>query len=265
MIDISETAMPSATRAAMIESCKYQPYRFPGGIWTGAGLSFIKGTPLRYVAETDEHPDKDAFIREAAHQAKMYETFIEFANKHVGVKGRSFLDVACNSGYFCYRMSQLGASTSVGFDVGDFDGTFQTMNGAIGSDARYIRGHYDMKSHQLIGLGDDKFDIVFNTAFMCHSSDPTFLLEALGNRAKKAILIFSKFFESDDYLVKYATTTSRYFGGKFPTCFDATTEMSDSLLKFGLKELGFSTVLEVPRDPSWLPRSPAWRAFLGVR
>lgn len=264
MIDLSDADLSPETNAALIDSCRYQPYKFPGGIYTGAGLSFIKSTPLRYVAETDDHPDRGIFIREAKYQAAMYETFIDFAARHVGIEGRTFLDVASNSGYFCYRMSQLGASEAVGLDVGDFSDTYAKMNAALGTKAQYARGRYDMKTHQLNGV-DGEFDIVFNTAFMCHSSDPTFLLEALASRAKKAFLIFSKFFESDEYLVRYATTTSRYFGGKFPICFDATTEMSDSLLKFGLRELGFSTILEVPREPTWLPHHPAWRAFLAIR
>lgn len=119
-------------------------------------------------------------------------------------------------------------------------------------------------AHKIEGI-DDTFDIVFNTAFMCHSSDPTFLLDALAKRARKALLIFSKFTRDDEYVVRFSKITGRYFKQSYPICFDATTEISDSLLMFAFEEMGFAHVIEIEQKPTWLPRSPGWRAFLAVR
>lgn len=264
MIDLSSSAISQADLDYLQKNCMYQPYKLPGPIYTGAGISFCKKTTLRIVTEETDHPDRDRFVLESGNQAAMYDQFIDFADEIVGIKGHSFFDMACNSGFFCYRTSERGATRSVGMDVGDHAHTFEIVNRLLGTNAEFYRGTYDMRRHEIQGV-DGEFDIVFNTAFMCHSSDPTFLVEALAKRAKKALLIFSKFMRDDEYLVRYSTTTSHYFGQSYPICFDATTEMSDSLLMFAFKELGFSTVHEVPQKPTWLPRSPSWRAFLAVR
>ena len=265
MIDLTDARIDPRQVDHLVQSCAYQPYRMPGSTVTGAGLAFVKATDLRHASESTDHPDRDLFLKESANQAAMYEQFLAYAGSFISSENASFLDVACNSGYFCYRMSQRGASRSVGVDVGDFAQTFDIINGALGTAATFLPGHYDMRKHELVGVGDEQFDVVFNTAFMCHSSDPTFLLEALAKRARKALLVFSKFSRDDNYVVRYSKTTSRYFMQPYPLCFDAATEISDSLLLFALDQLGFSRVYEVPRKPTWLPRSPEWRAFLALR
>lgn len=259
MLDVS-----SAPEGEYLQkTCVYQPFKV-GSVYTGAALSLCKVTELRSVSENSDHPDRDRFIAESANQAAMYDQLIDFIDAHVGIEGKSFLDVAANAGYFCYRASERGASRSLGIDVGDFDRTYELINSALGTNAEFVRGSYDMRAHELSGT-DERFDIVSNIAFLCHSSDPTFLLEALAKRAKKAFLIFSKFPRSDDYVIRFAKTTGRYFKQPYPLCFDATTEVSDSLLQFALKDMGFSEILEVPRQSTWIPRSPEWRAFLAIR
>jgi len=245
-------------------SCAYQPFKLPGPVYTGAALGLRDGSTIRTMAEDSDHPDRSAFIAEVGNQAAMYDRFLEVLDRDVGIAGKSFLDIACNAGYFCYRASQMGASRSVGFDLGDYARTFSTVNRALGTDATFVKGSYSQRRHELMGpIG--QFDIVTNIAFLCHMSDPTFVIEALAARARKALLIFSSFIRSDDYLVRFSRTTRRYSERGFPLCFNGETEVSDGLLNFALTDLGFSRIIEIPKEPTWLPRPENWRAFLAIR
>jgi SAM-dependent methyltransferase len=265
LIDLSSGDFTGAEIEFLKGKLGYQPFILPGPIYTGAGLSQIKNSPLRWLQADDPNPEREEFLREWNNQAQMYEDLISFTVDRLGgVKGMTYLDLASNAGYFCYRMSQLGAIGPVGIDIGDYHQTYEVVNRALGTDSRFAGGHYDARTHQVVGVDGD-FDIVSNIAFMCHSSDPTFLLAALANRAKKALLIFSKFSRDDEYRINYPQTTHRYGKREFPLCFDAQTDISDSLLKFGLTRLGFATIEEIPRRPTWLPRAPTWRAFLAIR
>lgn len=264
MIDLTHINASEGEIEFLKSSFVYQPYKLPGPIYTGSGLSMCKSTPLRHIREDSNDPDRDRFINEARNQGAMYEQFIDAVDQRLGIKGMSFFDMACNSGYFCYRMSQRGAVRSVGLDVGDYAETFDLVNEALGTTAEFAPGSYDMRRHEIVGV-NGTFDIIFNTAFMCHSSDPTFLLDTLAQMAKKALLIFSKFTRDDEYVVRFSKITSRYFKQPYPICFDATTEISDSLLLFAFEQMGFPTVIEIEQQPTWLPRSPGWRAFLAVR
>jgi SAM-dependent methyltransferase len=264
MIDLSAAAMSAADVEYLQRTCAYQPFKLPGPIYTGAALGMADGSTVRVMAEESDHPERDRFLAETGNQAAMYEQLLDFVDSEVGITGSSFVDIACNAGHFCYRASQRGASRSVGFDLGDYARTFDLVNGALGSDAKFVKGTYSQRRHELLGpVG--QFDIVFNISFLCHMSDPTFVIETLAERAKKALLIFSKFPRDDDYLVRFSKNTRTYSKNAFPLCFNGATEVSDTLLEFALKDLGFSRVLEVPKQPTWLPRAPEWRAFLAIR
>jgi SAM-dependent methyltransferase len=264
MIDLSAAAMSAADVDYLQQTCAYQPFKLPGPVYTGAALGMADGSTVRVMAEDSDDPERDRFLAETRNQAAMYEQLLDLVDAEVGIAGNSFLDIACNAGYFCYRASQRGASRSVGFDLGDYVRTFDLVNGALGSDATFVKGTYSQRRHELLGpIG--QFDIVTNIAFLCHMSDPTFVIETVAERAKKAMLIFSKFPRDDDYLIRFSKSTHVYSKKRFPLCFNGATEVSDTLLEFALKDLGFTRVLEVPKQPTWLPRAPEWRAFLAIR
>jgi 2-polyprenyl-3-methyl-5-hydroxy-6-metoxy-1,4-benzoquinol methylase len=263
-LDLSAALLSEADADHLQKTCLYQPFKLPGPIYTGAALGLLDGTNIRLMPENADHPLRDRFIAEVGNQAAMYDQLLDFVDAEIGIAGKSFLDIGANAGYFCYRASQLGASESVGFDIGDFDRTYSLVNDALSVDAKFVKGTYSQRRHELVGpVGE--FDIVFNIAFLCHMSDPTFVIETLAERAKKALLIFSKFPREDDYLIRFSKTTHLYSQKRFPMCFNGATEVSDSLLEFAFKDLGFSRVLEVPKQSTWLPRSDDWRAFLAVR
>ncbi len=212
-------------------------------------------------------PEAKQFIGANERLAMMYEDFItEIVKSTDDIASMKYLDFACNAGYFPYRLAQLGCLQSCGIDAGDFHPAFKFVADVTGINAEFTQDSYDFSQHKLqqTVVAEKSFDFVSNVAFMCHSSDPQFLLSYLASLTNKGLLIFSMFPSSPAYQISYSTLTSQYFGGRFPVCFDATTAMSDSLLRFGLKELGFSTVTEIPRRPYWL-FDDNWRCFLALR
>lgn len=261
MIRITESdAAPDALRRAFM----YQPFELPDGTITGAGLQMVKATPHRALRPGEVDDDVfEEFRAGAVEQEAMYEEFLAALAGEVPVVGASYLDVACNAGYFCYRMLQMGAASATGIDFHDQGVAFRAANRSLGLDARFVTAAYDMQAHRVPGL-TERFDVVSCIAFMCHSSDPTYLLAYLASLARKAVMVYSKFPASKDLTIRYAQPTSRYFGGTFPTCFDSATEMSEPLLRTGLEQLGFR-VVEVERRATWKPASPQWRCFIGVR
>jgi len=254
-------------RETLIKLFKYQPFRLPDRTITGAGMGMLRDSKLRALKPGEDDENWPSFLEASENQTKMYEDIINGIEQYGGgFAGRKYADIACNAGYYCYRALELGARAAVGVDANDFSTAFDVVNADRGFDAEFIRAPYDMKAHSLIGLPSDfKADIVSNIAFMCHASDPTFLLAALAEITRKTLVLFTKVTFSDDYSVKFSQATKRYFGGTFPICFDAATEISEGLLRFGLAELGFSKVTELEHQSHWVPSTPEWRAFVAVR
>ena len=244
----------------------YQPFCFSDSVRTGAGLGHLKSVATRVLrGPGDDSEQWREFTAANDRLAGMYEDFISAIVTSAGgsVEGMTYADVACNAGWFCYRMAQLGARAT-GLDAGNFADAFKYSNAALNTDARFVQKPYNFKLHQIEGF-TEKFDIVTNIAFMCHSSDPTYLIEYLASIANKHLLIYSLFHQSDEYSIKFSKNTSRYFAQKYPICFDAATSVSTSLVRFALKECGFQRVEEVPSSPSWIFSPSQWRAFYASR
>tara|TARA_R110000787_G_scaffold57740_1_gene131762 strand:- start:1807 stop:2616 length:810 start_codon:yes stop_codon:yes gene_type:complete len=254
-------------RDSLIKLFAYQPFMLPDGTVTGAGLSMREKSNVRALKESDNHASWTKFIRAVRGQAQMYEDMLGAASIALGsFDGLSYCEFACNAGYSVHRAHQMGAAEVTGYDYGDFGSAFELVNANTGANAEFIRGAYDMHAHEFGSIAPGRqFDIVSNIAFMCHCSDPTFLLEALAKRAKRALIIQTRVLPTQDYCVEFSKTTKRYFGLDFPLCFDGATAISEGLLRFGLKDLGFSKVTEIPRSEYWVPIGTAWRAFLAVR
>jgi len=255
------------SKEELVDLFGYQPFRLPDGTITGAGLHMLTGTATRAL-----HPDQSSrewrrFRAASENQVQMYEDILSGIERYGGsLKGRSYADICCNAGYFCFRAMELGASSAVGVDRTDFGPAFAVVNHDRGIDARFVRAPYDMMAHRFDGLADDfQADVVTNIAFMCHDSDPTHLLAALASLAREVLVVYSRVIRSDKYIIEYSPHTNRWFDTSFPACFDFETKISDGLLKFGLKELGFSKVTEIPRKRYWVPSHREWRGFVAVR
>jgi len=252
------SAPPGISLDRMRHVFAYQPFCLPDGTLTGAG----GGQAIR-VKERWMHPDGSdpkrfaAFKHANERMARNYEDIIAGVKAAVGAfDGLSFADVAANAGYFCYRMLQEGCASATGIEPGDHAEAYIVANHALGLNARLLKLNYDMMAHRIDGL-DETFDIVSCQSFMCHSSDPTFQLAYLSSITRKALVIYTMVPASKDMFVRYGNTEPKYFGGKFPICFDAGTEISEPLLRLGFDKLGFSRIVEIPRRDYWVLPAPS--------
>ena len=195
----------------------------------------------------------------------MYEDFITALKDIVAdFSGLTHHDFGCNCGYLCYRLLQEGVKASSGNDRDNYSETFSILNKTLGLNATYIKTKYDSTKHQT-DIPIEPCDIVTCISFMLHISDPTYLLKYLASISKKYIMLVSLFPHNDNYEISYGTDTSKFANTEFPCCFDTATTVSDSLLYFGLKELGFNTTIEVKKQPHWILRRKDWRCFIAIR
>jgi hypothetical protein len=268
MIDLRQCAdkLAGLSTDYLLTYTRYQPYILPDGTLTGAGYSQLTGDMTYSVNPEEQLMEKGiAFVQATRDYSRMYEDFIGGLKATIGsLSGLTHHDFACNSGYLCYRLLQEGAFASSGSDVYDFVPIFSAMNNALNVNATYVQASYDFMSHRP-NVDLTPRDIVTCTAFMLHSSDPTFLLHYLASITRRYLMLVSLYPRNDDYVVSYSKATSVFLGGKFPMCFDGSTLMSDALLRYGLESLGFRTVVEITRRPYWILRHDDWRCFIAVR
>jgi hypothetical protein len=119
----------------------------------------------------------------------------------------------------------------------------------------------------------EQFDVVTNSAFLCHVGEPLHFLGALANIARHALLIYNGFLETDEYLIRFNAPRS-FIQGQFPACFNDGTALSVGLFKESMRQLGFPKVTALPNAPGGLPRDwhlakmskfGRWIAFLCER
>src|SRR5690349_19304911 len=126
---ISPAQLDRAKRLAVRGLLHYQPFQFDDDFSVGAGLSTQNGwrtnppPPLidfpdvsryandhfreRFVAEPQ---DREEFHAANGRMRAVYDGFIDdLVAAMGGVKGKTVLDVGCNSGYFALSLAQRGA------------------------------------------------------------------------------------------------------------------------------------------------------------
>lgn len=267
----------------------YQPFVFSDACCSGAGYSWMTGEPIlamdrntgtayRWIGPgkplTIEafDPTSESYSRFSelsARLAAMYESWIESVCESLGdVRGLSVLDTAANAGYFLFRFLERGASTATGYDRLDLSHVYTLLNGLTGCRVDFRCVPYDMSNHTIRGA--EKADIVISTAIMCHLSDPLYYLNFLGSLTRRALLLFSSFDDHDGrFRITFEGARQYYPESPFPICFDKLTCISRSLLDFGLKEMGFKQIVELPRQDSWIPDSwfqgGKFKAFVAMR
>ena len=253
--------------SALAKLFAYQPFVLPDGTVTGVGLAHHNGSSVRSVNPiSSPAAEYDIFVEANNRTVHLYDDIIALAKQEVGpLQGLSYLDVACNAGYFCYRMALEGTSNVTGVDAADFSEAFDYANSSLGTSCQFVQSPYDMQTHRIDGI-TEQFDIVTNISFLCHVSDPTFFIHHLSSLTRRVLVIYSKISRSDEYIVTYSKSTSRYFKQPYPICFDAATVVSDSLLTFALQSCGFRTVREMPIERDRCVLAPdLWRCFIAIR
>lgn len=104
-----------------------------------------------------------------------------------GLAGKSFLDIGCNSGGYCFLANQLGSTNTFGFDVRD-----HWIN-----QAKFIRDHiYETnKDHvkfdvmHMHDLDKTKYDLVLFKGVLYHLPNPFSALEQVAAVTKEYLII----------------------------------------------------------------------------
>lgn len=267
----------------------YQPFVIDDDRHTGAGYSWLHAQDARLASYDDFRfdrrtvPDEIYRVSFAANRAlaATYDNFIDVITQRV--PGGTFLDVSCNSGYFPVLASAKGCSRSVGLDP--FFGpnrqkSFRLLNALMGARAEFVQGGYAFNRHVLFETPDglnatpieETFDIVSNSAFMCHTGEPLHFLTTLARHARRALFVYSGFTDDDDYVIRY--NPPRNVAEILPNCFNDGTALSTKLFLESMRQLGFRSVEQIHPPPSGvqdrtplagLPRYGIFKAFLCLR
>jgi hypothetical protein len=209
-------------------------------------------TPLKQVNNYITEKNWELFAECNKRLRYMYDFWIDYTlNVLDNPSHYSVVDSASNAGYFLYKFKEKGAGKCIGYDLLDFSVVFSILNRLTGYDVKFFNKSYDMASHTI--PGSSPADIVISSAIMCHLSDPLNYLAFLGSITKKALLLFTSVDDNDTFQIIYDGAKTIYPDAPFPYCFDANTRISKGILTFGLKELGFSEIIELPYQEGWIP------------
>ena len=268
-MDLREVLKTDPQRVEATLLLDYQPFIIADDVQTGAAHGWVYGDDprtkpqliFRRSEETEENwhriTDSNARLR------RMYDDFIGAIVDRF--PGASYLDLACNNGYFPVRASQAGMRPAVGAD-GDFSyrEAVRFLNRALGTHAQFKGRFYDsrLRRARWIGrglgmgrfLGLGRYDVVSLVAILCHLPDPLGFLAYAGSRAKEAIFFMGQVFDSDAMLIGYQQPHRALgTGERFPFRFNDNTRLSRGLLFHSLEQMGFSRVVELPWRDEWLP------------
>ncbi|MDD1700435.1 MAG: hypothetical protein LUQ04_06535 [Methanoregula sp.] len=250
----------------------YQPFIFSDEFISGIGYSWVTGEliiamdkandiayrwqapnmPLKRIKNYITDENWELFVDCNTRLRNMYDSWINHTLNALDFPlDYSVVDTASNAGYFLYKFKEKEAGTCIGYDLLDFSNVFSTLNTLTGYNVKFFNKSYDMTSHTI--PDSSPADIVISCAIMCHLSDPLNYLAFLGSITKKALLLFTSVDDTDTFQIIYDGAKAFYPDARFPNCFDANTRISKGVLLFGLKELGFSEIIELPYSDLWIP------------
>lgn len=259
-MDLRRYSLDDAALTEARATLGYQPFRVTETVVTGVGYSWLHGvTPealyqpqLSFDRDRDPPETWDRAVAANHRLARSYDRFLDAMA--AACPGGSFLDVSCNSGYFPVGASLRGMRPAIGIDCLAYNRQVDLLNRATGAQAIFLYGEYRPPEHRLAlpsGLSS-KFDVVSNSAFLCHVPDPLSLLKALADIAAHALFIWAPILRSDDLLIRYHGM-NRFFDLPFPWGFDDATAISDALLILSMTQLGFPNHVELEPTPDAWP------------
>lgn len=258
---------PSADDMAILKKhCGYQPFILSDSCQAGAGYTWCTGKQINLMDKaTVSAKNWDQFVLANAQMRTMYDDWISAICKEVAFSNNmTVVDTACNDGYFLYRFLQHGASKATGYDLLDKTPVFNVMNRLLGVNAEFHNIPYDSMQHRIPEA--QPADIVISSAIMCHLSDPLYYLSFIGKLAKRALFLFSSIDPDPSFKISYEGA-NYYYKNPFPICFDKLNHVSSGLIEYGLRESGFTRIIEIPYQTCWLPWFwyKEYKAFIAIK
>ena len=193
--------------------------------------------------------DVEHFARYNLALLEMYEYFAAKAmdiSRDSGCQLDSMIEIGSNTCLFPLAFSKAGISRCHGADIVDYSEVVSLLAA--------IR-NVEISFHHMTDDSDEtwknlpKADLVWSYAVLLHQSNPLAHLTRLASLAKKAIFVMTLCDPEDwkseqEMSIRYLSANS-YYNAEFPNCFDVTI-VSPALIKYSLKRLGFSRVIEIP-------------------
>jgi hypothetical protein len=237
----------------------YQPFIITDELQTGAAYSWMYNTAaarsqprLLLDRRRCTSEEWDRFTDANARCRRMYDTFVtEIARRY---PGGTLLDLACNNGYFPVNAELCGMRRGTGVDIGlQYEDSIAFLNEVLGTNAEFRQAAYDSRMHT--APIDGRYTVVVASVILCHLPDPLNFLAFLGTLATDAIFHFGQVIDTDALIVAYLPPQPALGRDDmpFPLRFNSDVRISRGLLYYGLEEMGFKNIHELPWSDDWLP------------
>ncbi|MCP4605091.1 MAG: class I SAM-dependent methyltransferase [Proteobacteria bacterium] len=236
---------------------RYQPFILTEDLFTGVGYSWLHpdrmgkktcmATGDDFIFERGK-VDEETFNlawKANARLAEMYNKMIDFILLRVNCD--SFLEIGCNTGYFPVMSNLKGVKQCYGVDHADYENNMMFLNEITGAKAEFFHRDYIPGRHDFspgLDIPDHSIDVVFSCAVLIHISDPLYFLTRTARMAKKAYFVWAGFSSTDEMMINYRHPGNNHTSHPFPNCFDLGVVLSEGLLKYSMKELGFTSSYE---------------------
>ena len=214
----------------------------PPGFGDRSGLD----TEFYYCVEDS---DVEHFARYNLALLEMYEYFANSAlalSANQGVALESMIEVGANTCLFPLIFSKGGVTDCHGTDIVDYSEVVALLSAFQG---KKISFHHMTDDSDQTWKSLPKADIVWSYAVLLHQSNPLAHLARLASLAKKAMFVMTLCdpddWKSDEEMAIRYLSANSYYNADFPNCFDVSI-VSPALIKYSLKRLGFSTIVEIP-------------------
>lgn len=242
----------------------YQPFILADGVEVGEGQNLVENyrgcqsifdhnvylaPEFRgsWTSDRSLAADPKYFSRCNERYRLCYRTIAATISAKVDLPSSSIMEVGCNAGLTLFYLAQQGAARCLGIDSTDYQHTFRWLNTVLGTRVQFQRDHYDNLMHAL-RQDPGRFDVVINTVFLNHQSDPLHCLAYLARRAKKGLFLWVLLNSSEDMVIRYGAVAGIHdlgAGRPFPTSFGNDVSISKPLLLESLRALGFADVMFV--------------------
>lgn len=253
----------------------YQPFVFADGIEVGEGqnladeyrncaslFDFNVCLSPQHAHIWQDNPRRLA--TDAAHFSRCnqryracYERLADAIAARIDLSTATVLEIGCNTGITLFYLASRGAKSCTGVDWTDYTEQFAWLNRVLDTSVVFLRGSYDNLSHRS-DIALDPADVVINTVFLNHQSDPLHCLAFLADRARKGLLLWLLLNDGPDMTVRYGDVSGVHdigAGKPFPLSFHNDVTISKPMLMESLRRLGFDDVeiISHPTDAASAP------------
>jgi hypothetical protein len=181
-----------------------------------------------------------------------YKRLADIIASQVDLPSSSILEIGCNSGLTLFYLATMGAKHCRGADWTDYGDVFAWLNRVLGTDVQFRRNTYDNLAHRF-SMPIEPADVVVNTVFLNHQSDPLHCLSALADLAEKGLMLWILLNEDVHMSVRYGDVAGVHDLGaerSFPLSLHNDVTISKQLLLTSLRRLGFGKAEFFPQPES---------------